>query len=163
MIEERLKITNLEDRLKTEMGGGVMPGDINATADALRMALQQEERLKLELGNLKNMENLLGGAGMARMLQMMETDAKNFSNMQTSSGMESGPGSSSGSVPHSPKHSGSGGGHESGSPETREVCYVLNKTKKFGSMVTYVLISNFIFYVKINFTLFQKLLSYLIQ
>ena len=41
MIEERLKITNLEDRLKTEMGGGVMPGDINATADALRMALQQ--------------------------------------------------------------------------------------------------------------------------
>ena len=145
MIEERLKITNLEDRLKTEMGGGVMPGDINATADALRMALQQEERLKLELGNLKNMENLLGGAGMARMLQMMETDAKNFSNMQTSSGMESGPGSSSGSVPHSPKHSGSGGGHESGSPETREVCYVLNKTKKFGSMVTYVLISNFIF------------------
>ena len=109
MIEERLKITNLEDRLKTEMSGGVMPGDINATADALRMALQQEERLKLELGNLKNMESLLGNAGMARMLQMMETDGKiNFGGMNTS-GMESGPASSSGSVPHSPKNSGSGG------------------------------------------------------
>ena len=86
-----------------------MPGDINATAEALRLALQQEERLKLELGNLKNMESLLGNAGMARMLQMMETDGKiNFGGMNTS-GMESGPASSSGSVPHSPKNSVSGG------------------------------------------------------
>ena len=123
MIEERLKITNLEDRLKSEMGGSVMPGDINATAEALRLALQQEERLKLELGNLKSMESLLGGAGpaagMARMLQMMdqETAAKNFTSLNTGGGggggaggggLESGPASSSGSVPHSPKHGGGG-------------------------------------------------------
>jgi len=116
MIEERLKITNLEDRLKSEMGGSVMPGDINATAEALRLALQQEERLKLELGNLKSMESLLGGAGpaagMARMLQMMdqETAAKNFTGLNTGGGggLESGPASSSGSVPHSPKHGGGG-------------------------------------------------------
>merc|ERR1719189_119114 len=92
MIEERLKITNLEDRLKSETGGSVMPGDINATAEALRLALQQEERLKLELGNLKSMESLLGGAGpaagMARMLQMMdqETAAKNFTGLNTGGG-----------------------------------------------------------------------------
>ena len=118
MIEERLKITNLEDRLKSEMTGGVL-GDINST-EALRLALQQEERLKLDMGSLKNMESLLGSAGMARMLQMMETDAKNFgAGLNTSGGLESGPGSSSGSVPHSPKQSGvehSGGpGH---SPES---------------------------------------------
>ena len=107
MIEERLKITNLEDRLKTEMTGGVMPGDINTTTEALRLALQQEERLKLDMGSLKNMESLLGSAGMARMLQMMETDAKNFgAGLSTGGGLESGPGSSSGSVPHSPKQSG---------------------------------------------------------
>ena len=111
MLEERLKITNLEDRLKTEMSGGVM-GDINATAEALRLALQQEERLKLELGNFKNMESLLGNAGMARMLQMMEQDPKNFAAMNHS-GLESGPGSSSGSVPHSPKNTGNNG-HDAG-------------------------------------------------
>ena len=106
MIEERLKITNLEDRLKTEMTGGVM-GDINTTTEALRLALQQEERLKLDMGSLKNMESLLGSAGMARMLQMMESDAKTFgAGLSTGGGLESGPGSSSGSVPHSPKQSG---------------------------------------------------------
>merc|ERR1719189_2357275 len=105
MIEERLKITNLEDRLKTEMTGGVM-GDINTTTEALRLALQQEERLKLDMGSLKNMESLLGSAGMARMLLMMETDAKTFgAGLSTGGGLESGPGSSSGSVPHSPKQS----------------------------------------------------------
>merc|ERR1719189_3310003 len=116
MIEERLKITNLEDRLKTEMTGGVM-GDINTTTEALRLALQQEERLKLDMGSLKNMESLLGSAGMARMLQMMEVDAKNFgAGLSTSGGggLESGPGSSSGSVPHSPKQSGQS--PESGGP-----------------------------------------------
>ena len=92
MIEERLKITNLEDRLKTEMTGGVM-GDINTTTEALRLALQQEERLKLDMGSLKNMESLLGSAGMARMLQMMEVDAKNFgAGLTTGGGLESGPG-----------------------------------------------------------------------
>lgn len=97
-----MKITNLEDRLKSEMAvAGGMPGDMNTTAEALRLALQQEEQLKLELGNLKNMENLLGGAGIARMIQMMESGA-------LPGGLESGPASSSGSVPHSPKH-GAGG------------------------------------------------------
>ena len=127
MIEERLKITNLEDRLKTEMsgaGGSMMSGagDINMTAEALRLALQQEERLKQELGNLKNMESLLGaggiknmesllgGAGMARMLQMMENSPV------VTTGAESGPGSSSGSVPHSPRNN-SGDKHET-SPES---------------------------------------------
>ena len=87
-------------------------GDINATAEALRLALQQEERLKLELGNFKNMESLLGNAGMARMLQMMEQEPKNFAAMNHS-GLESGPGSSSGSVPHSPKNTGNNG-HDAG-------------------------------------------------
>ena len=119
MIEERLKITNLEDRLKSEMTGSVL-GDINTTTEALRLALQQEERLKLDMGSLKNMESLLGSAGMARMLQMMETDAKNFgAGLNTSGGLESGPGSSSGSVPHSPKQSGqehSGQSPDGGAP-----------------------------------------------
>merc|ERR1719225_2343507 len=116
MIEERLKITNLEDRLKSEMGAGA--GDMNNTAEALRLALQQEERLKLELGNLKNMENLLGGAGIARMMQMMESGALP-GGQAASGGLESGPASSSGSVPHSPKHGGQeAGGQGSGlSPE----------------------------------------------
>jgi len=106
MIEERLKITNLEERLKTEMSGGVMGNEIGATAEALRLAMQQEERIKLEMGNIKNMENMLGSAGMSRMMQMMENDAKQFSGMQNQSGFESGPASSSGSLPQSPKHSG---------------------------------------------------------
>lgn len=109
MIEERMKITNLEDRLKSEMAvaGAGIPGDMNTTAEALRLALQQEEQLKLELGNLKNMENLLGGAGIARMIQMMESGALP-GGQAASGGLESGPASSSGSVPHSPKH-GAGG------------------------------------------------------
>ena len=122
MIEERLKITNLEDRLKSEMGAGA--GDMNNTAEALRLALQQEERLKLELGNLKSMESLLGGAGIARMMQMMDNTGDKTSfppglgsmsgHHQTSSwGLESGPGSSSGSVPPSPKHPEAVGGHQS--------------------------------------------------
>ena len=113
MIEERMKITNLEDRLKSEMAGAGagLPGDMNTTAEALRLALQQEERLKLELGNLKNMENLLGGAGIARMMQMMESGALP-GGQAASGGLESGPASSSGSVPHSPKHGA--GGHEAG-------------------------------------------------
>ena len=120
MIEERMKITNLEDRLKSEMtgAGAALPGDMNTTAEALRLALQQEERLKLELGNLKNMENLLGGAGIARMMQMMESGALP-GGQAASGGLESGPASSSGSVPHSPKHGGQeAGGQSSGlSPE----------------------------------------------
>ena len=120
MIEERMKITNLEDRLKSEMtgAGAALPGDMNNTAEALRLALQQEERLKLELGNLKSMENLLGGAGIARMMQMMESGALP-GGQAASGGMESGPASSSGSVPHSPKHGGQeAGGQSSGlSPE----------------------------------------------
>ena len=96
MIEERLKITNLEERLKTEMAGGVMGNtDINATAEALRLALQQEERLKVEMGNMKNMDVLLGSAGVGRMLQMLEGGGGGQ--------LESGPASSSGSVPQSPK------------------------------------------------------------
>jgi len=106
MIEERMKITNLEERLKTEMSGGVMGNDIGATAEALRLAMQQEERIKMEMGNIKNMESMLGGAGMTRMMQMMETDGKNFGGMQNQSGFESGPASSSGSLPQSPKNSG---------------------------------------------------------
>ena len=104
-----MKITNLEDRLKSEMAvaGAGIPGDMNTTAEALRLALQQEEQLKLELGNLKNMENLLGGAGIARMIQMMESGALP-GGQAASGGLESGPASSSGSVPHSPKH-GAGG------------------------------------------------------
>ena len=130
MIEERLKITNLEDRLKTEMTGGVM-GDINTTTDALRLALQQEERLKLDMGSLKNMESLLGSAGMARMLQMMEVDAKNFgSGLTTSGGLESGPGSSSGSVPHSPKQSGQS--PESGGPGSQQIRREVELTKVSG-------------------------------
>jgi len=106
MIEERLKITNLEERLKTEMSGGVIGNDMGATAEALRMAMQQDERLKMEMGNLKNMESMLGNAGMSRMLQMMETDQKNFGALalQNQSGFESGPTSSSGSLPQSPKN-----------------------------------------------------------
>lgn len=108
MIEERLKITNLEERLKTEMSGGVMGNEIGATAEALRMAMQQEDRMKLEMGNIKNMESMLGNAGMSRMLQMMESDSKNFGGLalQNPSGFESGPASSSGSLPQSPKNSG---------------------------------------------------------
>ena len=154
MIEERLKITNLEDRLKTEMtgggsggaAGGLLGGDV--TTEALRLALQQEERLKQELGNLKsmesllgsagnlkNMESLLGSAGMARMLQMMDADGKTISG-----GLESGPGSSSGSVPHSPKNSGQH--HESNqgsSPETNHVQQIrrdVELTKVSGSSET---------------------------
>jgi len=108
MIEERLKITNLEERLKTEMSGGVMGNEIGATAEALRMAMQQEDRMKLEMGNIKNMESMLGNAGMSRMLQMMESDSKNFGAiaLQNPSGFESGPTSSSGSLPQSPKNHG---------------------------------------------------------
>merc|ERR1711970_1610695 len=83
-----------------------MGNEIGATAEALRLAMQQEERIKLEMGNIKNMENMLGSAGMSRMMQMMENDAKQFSGMQNQSGFESGPASSSGSLPQSPKHSG---------------------------------------------------------
>ena len=130
MIEERLKITNLEDRLKTEMTGGVM-GDINTTTEALRLALQQEERLKLDMGSLKNMESLLGSAGMARMLQMMEVDAKNFgAGLSTGGGLESGPGSSSGSVPHSPKQSGQS--PESGGPGSQQIRREVELTKVSG-------------------------------
>jgi len=108
MIEERLKITNLEERLKTEMSGGVLGNEIGATAEALRMAMQQEDRMKLEMGNIKNMESMLGNAGMTRMLQMMENDSKNFGvlALQNQSGFESGPASSSGSLPQSPKNQG---------------------------------------------------------
>jgi len=108
MIEERLKITNLEERLKTEMSGGVLGNEIGATAEALRMAMQQEDRMKLEMGNIKNMESMLGNAGMTRMLQMMESDSKNFGALalQNQSGFESGPASSSGSLPQSPKNQG---------------------------------------------------------
>jgi len=105
MIEERLKITNLEERLKTEMSGGVMGNEIGATAEALRLAMQQEERIKMEMGNIKNMESMLGSVGMTRMMQMMENDGKNFGGMQNQSGFESGPASSSGSLPQSPKNS----------------------------------------------------------
>ena len=131
MIEERLKITNLEDRLKTEMTGGVM-GDINTTTEALRLALQQEERLKLDMGSLKNMESLLGSAGMARMLQMMEVDAKNFgAGLTTGGGLESGPGSSSGSVPHSPKQSGQSP-ESGGLPGSQQIRREVELTKVSG-------------------------------
>eukprot|EP00092_Neocalanus_flemingeri_P058427 GFUD01069620.1.p1 GENE.GFUD01069620.1~~GFUD01069620.1.p1 ORF type:complete len:627 (-),score=160.57 GFUD01069620.1:1028-2908(-) len=106
MIEERLKITNLEERLKTEMSGGAMGNEIGATAEALRLAMQQEDRIKMEMGNIKNMESMLGSAGMTRMMQMMENDAKNFGGMPNQSGFESGPASSSGSLPQSPKNAG---------------------------------------------------------
>merc|ERR1712123_369729 len=57
------------------------------------------------MGNIKNMESMLGSVGMTRMMQMMENDGKNFGGMQNQSGFESGPASSSGSLPQSPKNS----------------------------------------------------------
>merc|ERR1719471_1267176 len=83
-----------------------MGNDMGATAEALRLAMLPEERLKMEMGNMKNMESMLGSAGMTKMLQMMENDAKNFGPMGLpyQGGFESGPASSSGSVPQSPKN-----------------------------------------------------------
>ena len=51
MLEERLKITTLEERLKTEMtaAGGQLSLEMGAgmgTAEALRQAMQHEDRMR---------------------------------------------------------------------------------------------------------------------
>lgn len=97
MLEERLKITNLEDRFKSEIAGGALTEQLGMTAEALRLAMQQEERMKMELTK--------HGMDMSAFLRqnMME----NQMNMNQS-GFNSGPASSSGSVPQSPKAAGGG-------------------------------------------------------
>jgi len=93
MLEERLKITTLEERLKTEMSaaGGQLSLEMGAgmgTAEALRQAMQHEDRMRAqhELGGM------MGPQSMARILAMGGQE-----------GFESGNASSSGSVPHSPR------------------------------------------------------------
>jgi len=101
MLEERLKITSLEERLKTEMNaaGGQLCLDMGSTAEALRQAMQHEDRMRAqhELGGM------LGGQhqGLSRMLAISHETG----------GFESGPTSSAGSVPHSPRQP-----HQEGSP-----------------------------------------------
>lgn len=98
MLEERLKITTLEDRLKAEMsaGGGQMCLEMGGTAEALRQAMQHEDRMRAqhELGGMSV------GQGISRIMAM-----------SGEAGFESGPASSSGSVPHSPRQQ-----HQEGSP-----------------------------------------------
>jgi len=93
MLEERLKITTLEERLKTEMSaaGGQLSLEMGAgmgTAEALRQAMQHEDRMRAqhELGGM------MGPQSMARILAMGGQE-----------GFEAGNASSSGSVPHSPR------------------------------------------------------------
>jgi len=55
MIDERMKIAGLEDRLKSEMASGILS---TGTAEALRQARQTEERLKTDMvqGLLRNQD-----------------------------------------------------------------------------------------------------------
>lgn len=94
MLEERLKITSLEERLKTEMasaGGNLSLLELGGTAEALRQAMQHEDRMRAqhELGGMR-------GQDMVRMLAMAEGGGRQ-------EGFDSGPASSSGSLPHSPR------------------------------------------------------------
>merc|ERR1719225_2551985 len=91
MLEERLKITTLEERLKTEMtaAGGQLSLEMGAgmgTAEALRQAMQHEDRMRAqhELGGM------MGPQRMAQILAMGGQDG--FDNA-----------TNSGSVPHSPR------------------------------------------------------------
>merc|ERR1719334_1186623 len=49
MLEERMKITSLEERLTVEMNSGILS---TGTAEALRQARQTEERLKADMVGL---------------------------------------------------------------------------------------------------------------
>ena len=49
MLEERIKISTLEERLKNKMASGIMA---SGTAEALKQALQQEEKLKLDMSEM---------------------------------------------------------------------------------------------------------------
>jgi len=100
MLEERLKITSLEERLKTEMtaAGGNLDFGMGGTAEALRQAMQHEDRMRAqhELGGMP------GAQGMARILGQ---DPQGMARLLGGEpgGFESGPASSSGSLPHSPR------------------------------------------------------------
>ena len=106
MLEERLKITTLEERLKTEMtaAGGQLSLEMGAgmgTAEALRQAMQHEDRMRAqhELGGM------MGPQRMAQILAMGGQDG--FDNA-----------TNSGSVPHSPRQPQQQDGSPGYSPST---------------------------------------------
>jgi len=109
MLEERLKITNLEERLKCEMaaaGGQLSLENLqHGTAEALRQAMQHEDRMRAQqdMGNIA----MLGGQVPRNLMNQMNQLA------EQAAGFDSNPASSAGSVPPSPAR---GLGHQEGSP-----------------------------------------------